>query len=93
MKITRWGISRANLDPVIGSEQGKTRPVLVISDDDVNTLLHLCKCNSDYQPKAGPNGIPQRSITINGNTQSTSRINRALPSNPNFGQAKVITKV
>ena len=28
-----------NLDPTIGSEQGKTRPVLVISDDDVNAIL------------------------------------------------------
>lgn len=40
MKINRWGIFRANLDPVIGSEQGKTRPVLVISDDDINSLLN-----------------------------------------------------
>jgi mRNA interferase MazF len=28
----RWNIFLANLDPVVGSEQGKTRPVLVISD-------------------------------------------------------------
>ncbi|MBE9595168.1 MAG: type II toxin-antitoxin system PemK/MazF family toxin, partial [Proteobacteria bacterium] len=27
----RWYIFLANLDPVIGSEQGKTRPVLVIT--------------------------------------------------------------
>lgn len=40
MKINRWSIFRANLDPVIGSEQGKTRPVLVISDDDINALLN-----------------------------------------------------
>ncbi len=35
----RWGIFLVNLDPTIGSEQGKTRPVLVISDDDINTIL------------------------------------------------------
>ena len=29
----------ANLDPVIGSEQGKTRPVLVISDTRLNQIL------------------------------------------------------
>lgn len=35
----RWSIYLVNLDPTIGSEQGKTRPVLVISDDDVNAIL------------------------------------------------------
>ena len=35
----RWNIYLVNLDPVIGSEQGKTRPVLVISDDDINSIL------------------------------------------------------
>ena len=35
----RWDIYLVNLDPVIGSEQGKTRPVLVISDDDINAIL------------------------------------------------------
>ncbi|MGK6349808.1 type II toxin-antitoxin system PemK/MazF family toxin [Parapedobacter sp. DT-150] len=41
MKANRWGIFRANLDPVIGSEQGKTRPVLVFSDDQINELLNI----------------------------------------------------
>lgn len=40
MKINRWGIFRANLDPIMGSEQGKTRPVLIISEDDINDLLN-----------------------------------------------------
>lgn len=31
----RWSIYWVNIDPTIGSEQGKTRPVLVISDDDI----------------------------------------------------------
>jgi mRNA interferase MazF len=35
----RWNIYLVNLDPVIGSEQGKTRPALVISDDDINAIL------------------------------------------------------
>jgi mRNA interferase MazF len=39
--IKRWSIYRANLDPVIGSEQGKSRPVLVISDDAINDLLNI----------------------------------------------------
>jgi mRNA interferase MazF len=28
-----------NLDPVIGSEQGKKRPVLIISDEEINKIL------------------------------------------------------
>ncbi len=35
----RWSIYLVNLDPVIGSEQGKTRPVLIISDEEINTIL------------------------------------------------------
>jgi len=38
--VKKWHIYLANLDPTIGSEQGKTRPVLVISEDDVNTYLN-----------------------------------------------------
>ena len=41
MKIRKWNIYRANLDPVIGSEQGKSRPVLIISEDDINELLNI----------------------------------------------------
>ena len=35
----KWSIYRANLDPVIGSEQGKSRPVLIISENEINELL------------------------------------------------------
>ncbi|GAB6283526.1 MAG: type II toxin-antitoxin system PemK/MazF family toxin [Ignavibacterium sp.] len=35
----RWHIFLANLDPVIGSEEGKTRPVLVISEEEINYIL------------------------------------------------------
>jgi len=34
--VHRWYIFLANLNPVIGSEQGKTRPVLVISEEEIN---------------------------------------------------------
>jgi mRNA interferase MazF len=40
MKHKRWTIWRANLDPVIGSEQGFTRPVLILSDDSINDLIN-----------------------------------------------------
>ena len=35
----RWHIFLASLDPVVGSEQGKTRPVLIISDEEINQIL------------------------------------------------------
>jgi len=35
----RWNIYLINLDPVIGSEQGKTRPAIVISEEEVNLIL------------------------------------------------------
>jgi mRNA interferase MazF len=40
MKYKRWTIWRANLDPVVGSEQGLTRPVLIFSDDSINDLIN-----------------------------------------------------
>ncbi|MCW5961849.1 MAG: type II toxin-antitoxin system PemK/MazF family toxin [Pyrinomonadaceae bacterium] len=39
MNVVRWEISLASLDPVIGSEQGKTRPVLVLSSSALNNIL------------------------------------------------------
>lgn len=40
MKHLKWTIWRANLDPVVGSEQGLTRPVLIISDDTINNQIN-----------------------------------------------------
>lgn len=39
--VSKWDIWLADLDPVIGSEQGKTKPVLIISNEDVNKLLNI----------------------------------------------------
>lgn len=39
MSIERWSVWRANLDPVVGSEQGRARPVLVISATPLNDIL------------------------------------------------------
>ena len=41
MIFRKWSICRADLDPVIGSEQGKSRPVLIISEDQINELLNI----------------------------------------------------
>ena len=39
MKVDRYGIYWANLDPVIGAEINKTRPIIVVSDDLMNKHL------------------------------------------------------
>lgn len=41
MIFNKWTIWRANLDPVVGSEQRKSRPVFIISENDVNFLLNI----------------------------------------------------
>lgn len=41
MRVVKWSIYLANPDPVVGSEQGKTRPVLVFSEDFFNELLNV----------------------------------------------------
>lgn len=39
-KFLRWSVWRANLNPVVGSEQGLTRPVIIISEDSVNEAIN-----------------------------------------------------
>lgn len=41
MNINKWEIWLANLEPVIGSEQGKTRPVIIISENYTNAALSV----------------------------------------------------
>jgi mRNA interferase MazF len=37
--INRWDVWLANLEPVVGAEQGKTRPVLILSINKLNGIL------------------------------------------------------
>jgi mRNA interferase MazF len=53
MTIKRWSVYRANLDPVVGSEQGKSRPVLVISEDAINDILNIVNVIPITTRKAG----------------------------------------
>jgi mRNA interferase MazF len=39
MKFSQWSVWLANLDPVVGSEQGRTRPIIVVSDSALNNIL------------------------------------------------------
>ncbi|HLG04136.1 MAG TPA: type II toxin-antitoxin system PemK/MazF family toxin [Bacteroidia bacterium] len=67
MTIKRWSIYRANLDPVVGSEQGKSRPVLVISEDDINNLLNIINVIPITTRKPGRSIYPNEAL-ISANT-------------------------
>jgi len=51
MSIRRWEIYRANLDPVTGSEQGKTRPVSACSSSSppMNTTPSIALAKGQSQ--------------------------------------------
>ncbi len=54
MKVTRYTIYLANLDPTIGSEIKKTRPVVIVSDDLMNKFLGTvvaCPLTAKLHPK------------------------------------------
>lgn len=53
MKIERYGIYWADLNPVRGAEIAKIRPVVIISDDLMNQLLKtvvVCPLTSTIHP-------------------------------------------
>lgn len=67
MSILKWHIYRANLDPVIGSEQGKTRPVLVVSEDFINQLLPVVNILPLTSRKPGRKIYPNEVLLSSGN--------------------------
>ena len=62
MKYTRWSIWLATLDPVVGSEQGKTRPVIIISEDRINELLSVVNVLPVSSFKAGKAVYPNETL-------------------------------
>jgi mRNA interferase MazF len=60
--MKKWSIYRANLDPVIGSEQGKSRPVLVISEDEINELLNIVNVLPITSRKVGRTIYPNEAL-------------------------------
>jgi mRNA interferase MazF len=67
MKVKKWRIYRANLDPVIGSEQGKSRPVLVVSEDQINDLLNTVNVIPLTSRKTGRKIYPNESLILANN--------------------------
>jgi len=58
----RWHIFLANLDPSIGSEQGKNRPVLVISEEEINQILPVINVLPITSRKSGRKIYPNEVI-------------------------------
>lgn len=54
----QWEIFRADLDPVKGSEQAGTRPVLVISTEEANLALPVVTIMSITSMKTGRKVYP-----------------------------------
>lgn len=52
----------ASLDPVIGSEQGKTRSVMVISDDEINGILPVVNILPLTSKKEGRKIYPNEAL-------------------------------
>jgi len=66
MSTERWSVWQANLDPVIGSEQGKTRPVLVISETALNDLLPVANVLPITSRKPGRRIYPNEALLPQG---------------------------
>jgi mRNA interferase MazF len=62
MSFNKWDIYRANLDPVVGSEQGKSRPVLIISEDYINELLNIVNILPITSRKMGRQIYPNEAL-------------------------------
>jgi len=67
MSFKKWGIYRANLEPVIGSEQGKSRPVIIISEDEINSLLNVVNVLPVTTKKAGKKIYPNEALLESNN--------------------------
>lgn len=54
MRIERYGVYWVNLDPVVGQEIAKSRPAVVVSDDEMNAHLGtvvVCPVTSRLHPR------------------------------------------
>lgn len=66
MSFKKWEIYRANLEPVIGSEQGKSRPVIIISRNEINDLLNIVNVLPITTRKAGRQIYPNETLLDEG---------------------------
>ena len=72
MSVERWSIWQANLDPVVGSEQGRVRPVLVISETATNDLLRVVNVLPITSHKPGRRIYPNEALLLSGTAGLTA---------------------
>ncbi|KHE93967.1 MAG: type II toxin-antitoxin system PemK/MazF family toxin [Candidatus Scalindua rubra] len=89
MTFFKWDVYLANLDPAIGSEQGKTRPVLIISEDQINQIMPVINVLPITSRKAGRKVYPNEALIPKGVGGTNERVHRLMLSNPNIGQKAI----
>lgn len=62
----KWGLFLADLNPVIGSEQKGKRPVLVVSDEDFNSLMPVVTVIPITSLKPGRRVYPNEALLEKG---------------------------
>ncbi|MGE0886342.1 MAG: type II toxin-antitoxin system PemK/MazF family toxin [Blastocatellales bacterium] len=72
MKVERWSIWQVNLDPVVGSEQGKTRPAMIISQEKLNDILPVVNVLPLTTRKPGRRIYPNEALLPQGEANPTS---------------------
>lgn len=60
----QWSIFIANLEPSFGSEQGSTRPVIVISNEAINKVLNIVDVVPITSVKPNRNSIYPNEVLI-----------------------------
>ena len=78
MKIRKWSIYRADLDPIVGSKQGKSRPIIVISENIINDLLNIVNVLPITTRKEGRTIYPNESLLIPNKTNGVLNISVVL---------------
>src|SRR6266700_3483669 len=99
----QWALCQAVLDPVIGSEQGGLRPVLVVSENEFNavvprvTVLPLTSTRRELYPSevllsAGTAGVGRDSIIMAHQirTIASQRLRRVLGSLDDAGLRQAV---
>ena len=72
MSTTRWSVWLAGLDPVVGSEQGKTRPILIISETSINSVLPVVNVLPVTSRKLGRRIYPNEALLPTGTAGLTA---------------------
>jgi mRNA interferase MazF len=74
----KWKIYKADLNPIIGSEQKGTRPVLIISDDDYSIVMPMVTILPVTSLKPGRNIYPNEVLIRIENHEKTGLLNDSI---------------